>query len=190
MYLRGWASSSLGLPCAGFVAISLVSAGARAEEGAPPQWQVDVKAAYVVLGARAARATGGIMPSVTGLRRWPVREAVDIGVGADVGLFSLGGGTHWLGVLGGPAAAARVLPFRVPLSFELTARVDFGRVPVCNTWGLCLRYVGFFPAAELGVAYQSTPHVAVVATCGVRAIRTFAWSGVSVEPAAAGRIFW
>ncbi|KYF64639.1 hypothetical protein BE11_21555 [Sorangium cellulosum] len=49
---------------------------------------------------------------------------------------------------------------------------------------------GFFPAAELGAAYLSTQHVAVVATCGVRFIRTLAWSGVSVEPAAAGRIFW
>ncbi|WP_437753728.1 hypothetical protein [Sorangium sp. So ce1389] len=190
MVRRRWASSALTGLCAGIIALSLVSAGARAEEGAPPRWQVDVKAAYVVLGAHAARATGGIMPSVTGMHRWPLRDAVDIGIGADVGLFGLGGGARWLGLLGGPTASARVMPFRVPLSFELTARLDVGRIPVCNAWGLCLRYLGFFPAAELGAAYLSTQHVAVVATCGVRFIRTLAWSGVSVEPAAAGRISW
>ncbi|MGK3985773.1 hypothetical protein WME99_22185 [Sorangium sp. So ce136] len=88
-----------------------MSTDARAEEGAPPRWQVDVKAAYVVLGAHAARATGGIMPSVTGMRRWPVRDAVDVGIGADVGLFGLGGGARWLGVLGGPTASAQVMLF-------------------------------------------------------------------------------
>ncbi|MGK4006252.1 hypothetical protein WMF31_26775 [Sorangium sp. So ce1036] len=43
---------------------------------------------------------------------------------------------------------------------------------------------------EPGVAYPSTQHVAIVATCGVRIIETVAWSGVGVEPAEAGRIFW
>ncbi|WP_437675419.1 hypothetical protein [Sorangium sp. So ce131] len=172
------------------VAMSLVSAGARAEEGTPPRWQVDVKAAYVVLGARGSRATGGLLPSIAALHRWPVREAVDIGLGADVGLFGLGGDARWLGVLGGPTAAARVMPFRVPLSFELSARLDFGRIPVCNAWGLCLRYLGFFPAVEAGTAYLSSQHAAVVATCGVRFIKTLAWSGASVEPTVAGRIFW
>ncbi|WP_434042791.1 MULTISPECIES: hypothetical protein [Sorangium] len=190
MVRRRWPGSALAGPCAGIIALSLVSTGARAEEGTPPPWQVDVKAAYVVLGASATRATGGIMPSVTGMRRWPLRDAVDIGLGADAGLFGLGGDARWLGILGGPAASARVMPFRAPVSLELTAWLDFGRIPVCNAWGLCLRYLGFFPAAELGAAYLSTQHVAVVATCGVRFIRTLAWSGVSVEPAAAGRIFW
>ncbi|WP_437801145.1 hypothetical protein [Sorangium sp. So ce693] len=177
-------------PCAGLAAISLVSTVARAEDGTPPRWQIDVKAAYVVLGARAARATGGIMPSVTGLHRWPVREAVDVGIGAGVGLFGLGGDARWLGVLGGPATAARIVPFRIPLSFELATRLDFGRIPVCNTWGLCSRYHGFFPAVEAGASYRSTEHMAVAATCGVRFVQKLAWSGVSVEPAVAGRFSW
>ncbi len=96
------------------------------------------QARRVVLGARAARATGGIMPSVTGLHRWPVREAVDVGIGAGVGLFGLGGDARWLGVLGGPAAAVRVVPFRIPLSFELATRLDVGRIP-CATRGGCAR---------------------------------------------------
>ncbi|WP_129355321.1 hypothetical protein [Sorangium cellulosum] len=171
-------------------AMSLVPTGARAEDGAPPRWQIDVKAAYVVLGARAARSTGGIMPSITALHRWPVREAVDIGIGADVGLFGFGGDAHWLGVLGGPMAAGRVSPFRVPLTFELAARLDVGRLPVCNARGLCSRYLGFFPSVETGAAYQSTQNAAVVVTCGVRFIQTLAWSGVSVEPAVAGRLSW
>ncbi|WP_437777171.1 hypothetical protein [Sorangium sp. So ce1097] len=190
MTRRKWRGSALAGPCAGLVALSLTSTGARAEDGAPPRWQIDVKAAYVVLGASGARATGGIMPSVTGMRRWPLGDAVDIGLGADVGLFGLGGDARWLGFLGGPAASTRVTPFRVPVSLDLTARLDFGRIPVCNAWGLCLRYLGFFPAVEGGAAYLSTQHVAIVATCGVRFIRTLAWSGVSVEPAAAGRISW
>lgn len=36
------------------VATSLVSSGVQAEERAPPRWQLDVKAAYVVLGDRSA----------------------------------------------------------------------------------------------------------------------------------------
>ncbi|AGP40213.1 hypothetical protein SCE1572_40345 [Sorangium cellulosum So0157-2] len=190
MVHRRWAGRTPTGPCAGLLALSLAPTGARAEESASPRWEIGVKAAYVVLGGRATRATGGIMPSITGLRRWPIREAVDIGIGADVGLFGLGGDARWLGVLGGPAAAIRAMPFRAPLSLELTTRLDFGRIPVCNAWGLCLRYLGLFPAVEAGAAYLSTQHVAIVATCGVRFINTLAWSGVSVEPAAAGRIFW
>lgn len=182
--------SSLKTTAVAVIALSLMPAGARADEGEAPRWHVDVKAAYVVLGAHAARATGGIMPSVAALHVWPVREAVNIGVGADIGLFGLGGKARWLGVLGGPTAAARIMPFRMPWTFELSARLDFGRIPVCNTRGLCLRYLGFFPAVETGAAYQPAEHVALVASCGLRIIRTLAWSGASVEPAAAGRIVW
>jgi hypothetical protein len=35
----------------------------------------------------------------------PVGETADIGVGVDVGLFGLGGISHWSGVLGGPTAS-------------------------------------------------------------------------------------
>jgi hypothetical protein len=190
MSRRRRGSSSLKRPFIVVVVILLVPTSARAEERAPAAWQLDVKASYVVLGARAARATGGIMPSLTGFHLWSLREAVDIGIGADVGLLGLGGIAHWIGVLGGPTATARVMPFSEPFTFDLTLRLDFGRIPVCNEWGLCLRYVGFFPAAEAGVAYRPTQHLETAATCGVRVIQTLAWSGVSVEPAAAGRIFW
>lgn len=185
-----WARSSLRASCIAVVVIPLVSTGAQAEERAPAAWQLDVKAAYVVLGAEAVRATGGLMPSVTAFHLWSLRETVDIGIGADVGLFGLGGVARWIGVLGGPMATARVMPFRIPLTFELSARLDFGRIPVCKAWGLCLRYVGFLPAAEAGVAYESTPHVAAVAACGVRFLQTIAWTGVSVEPSVSARIFW
>jgi hypothetical protein len=190
MYRRRRGSSALTRRCVVVVVTLLVSTSARAEERAAAAWQLDVKAAYVVLGAHAARATGGIMPSLTGWRIWSVGEAVDIGVGADAGLFGLGGVAHWIGVLGGPATTARVMAFSMPLTFELSARLDFGRIPICNAGGLCLRYLGFFPAAEAGVAYRSTQNIEAVATCGVRVIQTLAWSGVSVEPAVAGRIFW
>lgn len=171
-------------------AILLFSMVSRAEERAPSAWQIDAKATYVVLGAHAARATGGIMPSLTGLHLWSLSEATDLGIGADIGLFGLGGVAHWIGVLGGPMATARVMPLRAPLTLELSVRFDFGRIPVCNRWGLCLRYLGFFPDVDAGVAYKLTPRFGAAVTCGVRVIQTVAWSGVSVEPAAAGRIFW
>lgn len=172
--------------CVLTLVIFLHASPARAKPG---EWQVDAKASYIVLGALATRATGGLMPSLTAWYIWPVR-AVNIGLGADFGVFGLGGGAHWMGVLGGPTVGVRAHPRSVPLSFELSARLDFGRIPVCNNWGLCLRYVGFFPAGEAGVAYSPTTKVAAVAACGVRFIQTIAWTGVSVEPAASARIFW
>lgn len=182
--------SSRKTPVVVAVGILLVPTSAEAEERRAPGWQLDVKTAYVVLGAHAARATGGIMPSLTGARTWPLDETVDISLGVDVGLFGLGGPARWLGALGGPTASARVMPFRVPLTFELWARGDLGRIPVCNARGLCFRYVGFFPAAEAGVAYRWDPHLAAAANCGVRFIQTLAWSGVSVEPAVTARVSW
>lgn len=130
------------------------------------------------------------MPSLTGWRFWPIREAIDIGVGADIGAFGLGGSGRWIGVLGGPASIARFRPLRAPLSFELAARLDFGRIPVCNDWGLCARYLGFFPAVEAAAAYAWPQHLAIAVHCGVRAVKTLAWSGAAVEPALAGRLFW
>ncbi|MDC0749185.1 hypothetical protein [Polyangium mundeleinium] len=39
------------------------------------------------------------------------------------------------------------------------------------------------------MAYTLAKHLALVAACGVRFLRTLAWTGVSVEPAVAGRFF-
>jgi len=158
-------------PWLAIVVIPLLSTSAHADERAAAAWQVDAKAAYVVLGAHAARGTGGMMPSLTGLHLWSLRDTADIGLGADIRLFGLGGSTHWLGVLGGPVATARIMPFSVTLTFELSMRLDFGRIPVCTPWGLCSRYLGFFPAAEGGVAYRFTPHLSAAATCSVRIIQ-------------------
>lgn len=105
------------------IVILLASTSARAAERAAAEWQFDAKASYVVLGAHAARATGGIMPSLTGWRTWFHGEAVEISIGADVGVFGLGGMSRWLGVLGGPAASVRGLPFSMPSSGKISSKL-------------------------------------------------------------------
>ena len=130
------------------------------------------------------------MPQLIGVRTWSVHEAVDLGLGMGLGIFGLSGGAHWIGVLGGPSASVRSHPLRMPLSFELSVHLDFGRIPVCGRWGMCLRYIGFLPAAEVSVAYAPSTRAAIVASCGTRFIQTYAWTGFSVEPALAARVFW
>ena len=171
--------------CAPFLAALLHAGAAHAN---PDPWQFDVKASYIVLGDHAARSTGGLMPSLTARRAFPLRENLSLGLGAHLGAFGLFRDAAWIGVLGGPLLSASVKPSRAPLSFELAAHLDAGRVPLCNPWGLCARYLGFFPALHLGLAYTLAKHLALVAACGARFLRTLAWTGFSVEPAISGRV--
>ncbi|MDI3284645.1 hypothetical protein [Polyangium sp. 15x6] len=170
--------------CGPLLAALLHSRTAHAD---PHPWQFDVKASYVVLGDHAQRSTGGLMPSLSARRTFALRENVSLGLGANLGAFGLFRDAAWMGILGGPLLSASLQPSRAPLSFELAAHLDFGRVPVCNAWGLCSRYLGFFPAIHLGIAYTLAKHLALVAACGVRVLRTLAWTGASVEPAVSGR---
>lgn len=139
----------------------------------PGEWQVETKASYIVLGARAARATGGLMPSLTARHTWPLGKA-SLALGGDIGLFGLGGDASWMGILGGPIIGIGARPFSVSISLELSAHLDFGRIPVCNLWGLCLRFLGAFPLVQAGMSYAATEYIAAVAACGVRIIQTLA----------------
>ncbi|MDI1484080.1 hypothetical protein [Polyangium sp. y55x31] len=170
--------------CGPFLAALLHTRTAHAD---PDSWQFDVKASYVVLGDHARRSTGGLMPSLTARRTFALRENVSLGLGAHLGAFGLFRDAAWMGILGGPLLGAGYRPSRAPLSFELAAHLDFGRVPICNAWALCSRYLGLFPALHLGIAYTLAKHLALVAACSVRFLRTLAWTGISMEPAVAGR---
>lgn len=167
--------------------LALLPATVHAE---PRTWDAEARAAYVVLGG--GRPTGGLMPSLAARRSWSPSEKVDLALGARFGLFGLGGGSHWIGVLGGPTATATWHPAPA-WSLSVAFDADAGRIPVCNRWRpepLCLRFVGFFPAGEVGAAYAGWNHVEITATLTLRAVSTLAWSGPTFEPAAGGRIFW
>lgn len=167
-------------------AMMAVCSTARAEP-ASRAWDAEARAAYVVLGG--ARQTGGLMPSLAARRSWQVGEKVSVSVGGRFGIFGLGGGARWIGVLGGPMAA---MAWRAAPAWSLSVGVDgdVGRVPVCNRLGLCLRFIGLFPAAEAAVGYAAWNHVDVTATLAVRAVNTLAWSGPTFEPALGGRFYW
>jgi hypothetical protein len=167
-------------------ALMLTTAHAAAEE--TPRWRVGARSNYVILGAK--RFTGGLMPSLEATHAWTVRESVAIAAGASLGAFGFGESARWLGVLGGPLVAVRSQPWSVPLELEGRVHVDFGRVPTCNAWGLCLLYSGLFPAAAAALSYLPSPRASLAASCGLRRVSTLGWSGFSVEPGIAGTVSW
>jgi len=170
-----------------FLVIGLVACSAARADS--KQWQFDVKTSYLVIGDHAKRATGGLMPSILGRRVWPV-EKVSVGIGGHLGTFGLWGDAYWMGILGGPVVSVGIRPLGSRLFLDLAAQLDFGRIPVCNAWGLCLRYIGFFPLTQVSAAYSPTNHLGLVAGIGLRWIQTLGWSGVSAEPSLSGRFFW
>jgi hypothetical protein len=169
--------------------LTLLSATACAEEReAVGRWEVDLRGARVVLGD--ARTTGGFMPQVAGRRAFAIAPWADVSVGAEVGVFGLGDEARWIGILGGPTVGASVRPASGPVALGLTVGGDFGRLPVCNAWGLCVRYVGFFPAFSAGATYYASKAFAAGASLSARPVITLAWQGASWEPSAHVRAFW
>lgn len=165
----------------------LLSDLALAEEPGPRHWSLDASAAYVVIGG--SPSTGGIMPAVTFRRTWAPTESVTLGAGVGLGVFGLGGDSRWIGVLGGPVVSASWRPWTPPLSLTASFAADFGRVPRCNAWGWCMRWIGFFPAPSAGLSYDSG-RLGASAAVAVRVISTWEGATVSVEPALAGRVSW
>lgn len=161
----------------------LVTSLANAE---PRTIDIAASASYVVIGG--GRNTGGLMPSIAWRWTWQARAA-DLSLGAHLGLFGFGGSPRWMGVLGGPTAAIAWHP-RSAWTVGVGVDVDVGRLPVCNAWGLCLRYIGVFPAGSVGGAYVLANHVEATAALTVRAVSTLGWTGATFEPAAGARFFW
>jgi hypothetical protein len=176
-------------------AICLVSAGVLGHSPAVAQvgdlarrLEIDVRAAYVVLGGE--RATGGLMPLAAARHTWLLSDVGDVAVGAEFGAFGFGSETRWIGILGGPTVSGSARPWSGPVAVSLAFAASVGRIPVCNDWGLCLRYVGLFPSANLSVAYYTNRVLAIGASCSVRYVDTLAWTGASWEPSVIGRFWW
>jgi hypothetical protein len=160
----------------------------HAEEESKNTWEIDGHVSYAVFGSQ--RPTGGIMLSLEARHVMPISEVFSLGIGADFGFFGFADTAHWIGFLGGATASIRAKPFDNGLLVGLGVAADFGRIPVCTDWGLCLRYIGFFPAVNPSVAYSTESHVGIGFACPIRYISTLAWTGAGVEPQAFARVFW
>lgn len=180
-----------------FAALSLPAA-ARADADAPSsgdaspaiaRWSADLTPGWTWIGH--GRQTGGLTPSLAIWRTWHPREALDLAIGGDVSAFGFGAGGRWFAALTGPAARAAWRPIK-PLAIGLGARLDVGRIPVCNTWApaYCMRFWGFFPAGELEASYDVQAHASAVFGAKLRGINTWLWGGVSAELHAGARFSW
>lgn len=176
---------ALGLAVA--AAALLLASAAAAEERPSRRWDIDVRASWVIVGP-AERLTGGVMPNLSVRHSWAA-GGFDLAVGGELGAFGFADETRWIGVLGGVTAGASWRPADW-FSAEVTARIDGGRIPVCNAWGLCLRYVGLFPAADVAVGFWASKVIAGGVAVTGRYVDTLAWTGVGWEPAAFGRFYW
>lgn len=166
----------------------LASSSARATAAtAPPAWSVGMRSSYAIMGGK--RPTGGLMPTAEVLHVWTVGTA-RISAGGELGVFGFGDEARWIGVLGGGVVAASGRPWTVPIEIRGAVHLDFGRIPTCTNWGLCLQYVGFLPAASATLAYQPSERVSLGAFCAARRVVTLGWSGLGVEPAITGAVSW
>lgn len=152
------------------------------------RWEAGATAAVVVLGP-AERQTGGVMPGLSVRHVWSAGDHAELGLGAQVGAFGFGDETRWIGVLGGLHGSAAWRPIRgLSLSGEFDA--DVGRIPICNPWGLCLRFIGLFPSFNGGVTWHHGDRFALRATAGVRVVEALAWSGIAGQGGVSGVVSW
>lgn len=141
-------------------------------------WRFSGGAGVIVLGPASA-PTGGLMPELRLERVLVSRDAVRASLAASAGGFVSGG---VLGVIAGVAPTVEASPAR-SIRLSVSAGVDFGSVPVCNPWALCLSYLGIFPQAALGASYALDDRWSVQALVRARYVTTFGWEGASWQPA-------
>jgi hypothetical protein len=170
------------------VALLGVATAAGAEEPAP-RWRLGVDTSYLVLGPDARHATGGLAPGVSIARTWSPSAAVGLSLGGGISVVGVTSPSRWIGVLTGPRAA---VGWHATPALSLSAGIDLdaGRLSACNRWGLCLRYWGLYPAAELGAAWMPQAHAGIAAGLLVRYVSTLGWSGPAWSPYAGGRFTW
>lgn len=160
-------------------AASLTIAGtAGAIEQKAHVWSLDVGGGYVVLGGNPT--TGGIAPSGRWQRCWSPSTVIDLGLGVEASAFGFGGGSRWIGFVGGLVGSAS---FRFGgAGIEFQAAADAGRIPVCNAWGLCLRYWGVFPRTALVVTYAVGGITRLGVSLSGQYVNTLGWTGWSAQP--------
>lgn len=153
----------------------------------PRAWTIGVRPAYVFMGSK--RPTGGLMPRFEVLRSWTTGSGVSVALGAGFGAFGFGepDALRWLGILGGPIVGVSGRPWAAPIEARAALHIDAGRVPTCNAWGLCILYSGFYPAAEVTLAWAPSNSASVGASLVTRRVSTIGWSGFNVEPSITGR---
>jgi hypothetical protein len=164
----------------------LIPAPARADER--HAWSVGPDLGWVFLGPRE-RLTGGLAVGAHGARSWRLGENTAFQYGVFGTAIGVGGEGHWLGVLAGPMVDVerRVV---AGLKVGIAADAPYGRLSVCNDWGVPMRYwtkfFGAFPGGSLRVSYGSE---STSVALGVRAryVSTLSWTGWSWEPTAAAR---
>lgn len=144
-------------------------------------------APHVVIGDRYT--TGGVFPQAFVRGAWSPYPWLDLHAGAGFGVLGPERELRDVGFLGGPEVGARARPWAGPVAVGLSVAFDIGRMPVCNEWGLCPRFVGIYPATTLSVGYETAQRLAFGGTLTMRHIETLAWTGQSWEPAVVGR-FW
>ncbi len=168
-----------------FSAVVLLARIAEGSEANP--WQVDLRGSHVVLGGE--RETGGFMPVLAAQKSFEVAKDLRLGIGGDVGLFGLGGAPRWIGFLAGPTGS---ISYQASKAIGLGARLSsgLGRIPVCNDWGLCLRYWGLFPSFAATGTYTPRDNISFELSMAGRYVNTLAWSGASWEPSLGARFSW
>ncbi|WP_434042217.1 MULTISPECIES: hypothetical protein [Sorangium] len=171
----------------GAAAAALLVGPAAAQEATKERaWSAELGVTHVVLGD--LHPTGGWTPTASARRWWPASERARVSAGVSLAMFDFSS-LHWLGMLAGPEAG---LDYRLSESWsaDLALAVDFGRVPICNNWDLCVRFWGFFPRARVGLTYEASPGVSTSLGLGVRYVNSMAWEGLSWEPVASARFGW
>lgn len=161
--------------------LMLAAVPARADSGG--QLIIEARTAWTILGGK--NTTGGFTPGVAATYGIPLGEGAALGLGADLGVFGFGGGSRWIGVLGGPTAKLLLKAGSAPVAFSIGIAADFGRVPVCTPWEhpICPRFVGLFPAASLAVMYVGDSGLMVGGSFSARLINTLIGTSGSYEPA-------
>jgi hypothetical protein len=162
------------------------ASAANAEEERP--WSVDVSASLVVLGDK--RPTGGIAPTLAGRYQWELGELLRLQLGLSAAAFGFGDELRNAGFFVGPTASIGLDLKEWGLSGSAMLTADWGRAPVCNDWGLCVRYWGLWPKGTIAAAYAPIETFAVVGGLSARIVDTLGWGGVSWEPTAGGRLLW
>ncbi|XXX79199.1 hypothetical protein WMF30_10535 [Sorangium sp. So ce134] len=173
------------------LALLLVSSAAAASEPYEGReekpWSAHLGVGNIWIGGE--RPTGGLTITGGARRAWRLGDGATFDAGVSGEAFGFAGSSRWMGVLVGPVVGAT---WRLPvegLTGGIAASLDYGRVPACTDWGLCLRYRGVVPGAAGRLAYGNQV-ARLTAEVRVKWIDTSAWEGPSVGLLGGGVVSW